>query len=67
MKIKLMDSNVWIDTKSIIAFSETNEDFSYISEHLQDLIMYLVYIPGATFKVSKADYYALHDIWRNER
>lgn len=67
MKIKLMDYNLWIDTKQIISFCEKNtEDINWKTKKIEKHTEYQLIVPGKTLLVSEADYNALFDIWRNE-
>lgn len=68
MKIKLMDSKTWIDTKQIIAFTEEIiEEPNYKTLKLDKYTEYQLIIPGKILLVSKDNYFALMDIWRNEK
>lgn len=67
MKIKLMDSKSWIDTKKIIAFYEKEtEDINWKIKEIEKKIEYQLIVPGKILLVSEANYNALLDIWRNE-
>lgn len=68
MKIKLMDSKAWIDTKKIIAFIEEEEEKpNFKTKEIEKKIEYQLLVPGKTLVVSRANYFALMDIWRNEQ
>lgn len=67
MKIKLMDSKSWIDTKKIIAFCENEkEDINWKIKEIEKHTEYQLIVPGKILLVSEANYNALLDIWRNE-
>lgn len=68
MKVKLMDSKAWIDTKKIIAFDEdetVEPDFK--TKKLKKNIEYQVIVPGKILVVSKANYFSLLNIWSSEQ
>lgn len=68
MKIKLMDSKLWIDTKKIIAFDEDEEEeINLKTKEIKKNTKYKLIVPGKILLVSRANYYALMDIWRNEQ
>ena len=68
MKVKLMDSDNWIDTKKIIAFIiKDNEELNLKTKKIEYRQEYQILVPGKTLLVSKANWAALHDIWRNEQ
>ena len=68
MKIKLMDSETWIDTKKIIAFHEEKiEKPNFKTMNIEKFTEYQLIVPGKILVVSKSDYKALHDFWRNEQ
>ena len=68
MKTKLMDSDTWIDTKKIIAFHEEKiEKANFKTMEIEKYTEYQLIVPGKILVISKADYYGLHDIWRNEQ
>lgn len=68
MKIKLINSNLWIDTKQIIAFDEENtEELNWGTKKIEKHTEYQLIVPGKILLVSKANYFSLMDIWRNER
>jgi hypothetical protein len=68
MKTKLMDSSAWIDTKKIIGFDvEKKENLNLKTKRMEKNIEYQVIVPGKILLVSKSNYFALMDIWRNER
>lgn len=68
MKIKLMDSKSWIDTKKIIAFCENEtEDINWKTKEIEKHTEYQLIVPGKILLVSKANYFSLMDIWRNEQ
>lgn len=67
MKIKLMDSNTWIDTKQIIAFDEEKtENLNWETKKIEKHTEYQLIVPGKILLVSKDNYFSLMDIWRNE-
>lgn len=67
MKIKLMDSKTWIDTKQIIAFDEeVIEDLNWKTKKIEKHTEYQLIVPGKILLVSKANYFSLMDIWRDE-
>lgn len=68
MKLKLMDSKLWIDTKKIIAFfEEEQKELNLDTKKIEYKTEYQILVPGKILLVSKANFYALQDIWRNER
>lgn len=68
MKIKLMHSKAWIDTKKIIAFDEDEkEEINFKTNKIFKNIEYQIIVPGKILLVSKANYFSLLDIWRNEQ
>lgn len=68
MKIKLINSKAWIDTKKIIAFIEKEEEkLNFKTKEIEKKIEYQLLVPGKTLVVSRANYGALMDIWRNEQ
>lgn len=67
MKIKLMNSSAWIDTKKIIGFDEDEkEELNLKTKRIEKNTEYQVIVPGKILLVSRANYFALMDIWRNE-
>lgn len=63
-----MNSKAWIDTKKIIAFNEEEkEELNFKTKEIEKNIEYQLFVPGKTLVVSRANYFALMDIWRNEQ
>lgn len=68
MKLKLMDSKSWIDTKKIIAFfEEEKKELNLDTKKIEYNTEYQILVPGKILLVSKANFSALLDIWRNEK
>lgn len=68
MKVKLMDSKAWIDTKKIIAFDEEEkEEINFKTNKIDKNIEYQVIVPGKILVVSKANYFSLLNMWSIEQ
>lgn len=58
----------WIDTKKIIAFFEEEEkELNLDTKKIEYNTEYQILVPGKILLVSKANFNALLDIWRNEK
>lgn len=68
MKKKLIDSQTWIETKQIIAFTEeVIEKPNFKTMNFEEYTEYQLIIPGKILIVSKADYFSLLNIWSSEQ